>query len=89
MSEGEDGYDNRNRAFLQAFIARSALTFEESKPILASILSACGEFYHVNGVLGDEKHPLFFGHDQQITHTAHHYLILYRSYACPPEILST
>ncbi|KAL4801792.1 Nse1 non-SMC component of SMC5-6 complex-domain-containing protein [Aspergillus unguis] len=33
------GYDDSNRAFLQAFMARSTLTFKESKPILAAILS--------------------------------------------------
>ena len=35
-------YNNANRAFLQAFIARSTLTFEEAKPILAAILTAHG-----------------------------------------------
>lgn len=33
-------YDDRNRAFLQAFMARSAMTFEEAQPVLAAILSA-------------------------------------------------
>ncbi|KKK20564.1 hypothetical protein ARAM_005014 [Aspergillus rambellii] len=36
---GRRGYNDSNRAFLQAFMARSTLTFEESKPILAAILS--------------------------------------------------
>ncbi|KAL1996085.1 hypothetical protein VTN49DRAFT_408 [Thermomyces lanuginosus] len=36
----EDGYDDSNRAFLQAFMARSTMTFEEAKPVLAAILSA-------------------------------------------------
>lgn len=36
------GYDDGNRAFLQALMARSTLTFEESQPLLASILSARG-----------------------------------------------
>lgn len=33
-------YDDSNRAFLQAFLARSTLTFETAKPILAAIFSA-------------------------------------------------
>ncbi|KAF2834939.1 DNA repair protein Nse1 [Patellaria atrata CBS 101060] len=33
-------YDNSNRAFLQAFLARSVLTFEDAKVILAAILTA-------------------------------------------------
>ena len=32
-------YDDSNRAFLQAFMARSTLTFSEAKPILAAIYS--------------------------------------------------
>ncbi|PWY96700.1 hypothetical protein BO94DRAFT_619787 [Aspergillus sclerotioniger CBS 115572] len=32
-------YDDSNRAFLQAFMARSTLTFSEAKPILATIYS--------------------------------------------------
>ena len=35
-------YDNSHRAFLQAFFARSVLTYEDAKPILAAILSAHG-----------------------------------------------
>lgn len=35
-------YNNSNRAFLQAFIARSILTFEEAKPLLAAILTVHG-----------------------------------------------
>lgn len=35
-------YNDRNRAFLQAFMARSSMTFEEAKPILAAIFSAHG-----------------------------------------------
>ena len=43
MAEASDGeYDNTNRAFLQAFLARSTLTFEEAKAIIASILSVHG-----------------------------------------------
>ncbi|KAL4877853.1 Nse1 non-SMC component of SMC5-6 complex-domain-containing protein [Aspergillus karnatakaensis] len=36
----QTGYDDANRAFLQAFMARSTLTFEEAQEILAAILSA-------------------------------------------------
>ncbi|BCS25518.1 uncharacterized protein APUU_50229S [Aspergillus puulaauensis] len=35
-------YDDSNRAFLQALMARSTLTYEESKPLLAAILSVHG-----------------------------------------------
>ena len=43
MSENDDSsYNNSNRAFLQAFIARAVLTFDEAKPILAAILTVHG-----------------------------------------------
>ena len=46
MAEYEDeAYNNTNRAFLQAFLARSTLTYEEAKPILAAIFTAYGENY--------------------------------------------
>lgn len=32
-------YDDSNRAFLQAFMARSSMTFEDAQPILAAILT--------------------------------------------------
>ena len=32
-------YDDANRAFLQAFLARSSLTFETAKPVLAAIFT--------------------------------------------------
>lgn len=35
-----DGYNDTNRAFLQAFISRGSLNFEEGQSILAAILSA-------------------------------------------------
>ncbi|MCJ1373686.1 hypothetical protein MMC20_004915 [Loxospora ochrophaea] len=38
--DGEVSYNNSNRAFLQAFIARSTMTYEESKPILSAIFTA-------------------------------------------------
>ncbi|OJJ08909.1 hypothetical protein ASPVEDRAFT_419801 [Aspergillus versicolor CBS 583.65] len=44
MANGTQGhaYDDSNRAFLQALMARSTLTYEESKPLLAAILSVRG-----------------------------------------------
>ena len=45
MADDADGqYNNSNRAFIQAFIARSTLTFEEAKPLLAAIFTAHGKF---------------------------------------------
>lgn len=35
-------YDNSHRAFLQAFMGRAVMTFEEAKPVLAAILTAQG-----------------------------------------------
>ena len=44
MADDEDEvYNNTNRAFLQAFLARSTLTYDEAKPILAAIFTAHGE----------------------------------------------
>ncbi|MCJ1243321.1 hypothetical protein MMC30_000518 [Trapelia coarctata] len=41
MSDRDEvAYNNSNRAFLQAFLARSTLTYEEAKPILAAIFTA-------------------------------------------------
>ena len=37
-----DSYDDRHRAFLQAFMARSTMTFEDAQPVLAAIISAHG-----------------------------------------------
>ncbi|KAL4891436.1 Nse1 non-SMC component of SMC5-6 complex-domain-containing protein [Aspergillus ambiguus] len=34
-----DSYNDSNRAFLQAFLARSSMTFDQARPILASIFS--------------------------------------------------
>ncbi|KAL9128348.1 MAG: hypothetical protein Q9217_002952 [Psora testacea] len=47
-------YNNSHRAFLQAFIARSTLTFEEAKPILAAIFGAHGELNSFSGTLDGE-----------------------------------
>lgn len=40
------GYDDTNRAFLQAFMARGTLTFDEARPILAAIINAAN---HADG----------------------------------------
>lgn len=40
--DDDEQYNNSNRAFLQAFLARSVLTYEQSKPILAAIFTAHG-----------------------------------------------
>ncbi|MCJ1289359.1 hypothetical protein MMC34_000891 [Xylographa carneopallida] len=41
MADDEDeAYNNTNRAFLQALLARSTLTYDEAKPILAAIFTA-------------------------------------------------
>ncbi|RHZ65246.1 hypothetical protein CDV55_105561 [Aspergillus turcosus] len=39
-NHGANGYNDSNRAFLQAFMARSTMTFEEARPVLAAIFSA-------------------------------------------------
>lgn len=46
------GYNDSHRAFLQAFMSRGTLTFEESKPIIAAILHA-----QRGGRDGDEVDP--------------------------------
>ena len=49
MADDADGqYNNSNRAFIQAFIARSTLTFEEAKPLLAAIFTAHGTFADIS-----------------------------------------
>lgn len=40
----ESDYNDSNRAFLQAFLARGSLTFEDAKPILAAVFSVNGKF---------------------------------------------
>jgi hypothetical protein len=35
-------YNDGNRAFLQAFMGRSSMTFEDARPVLAAILSVSG-----------------------------------------------
>ncbi|GAA91995.1 DNA repair protein Nse1 [Aspergillus luchuensis IFO 4308] len=41
-AEDHERYDDSNRAFLQAFMARSTMTFPEAKPVLAAIFSVRG-----------------------------------------------
>ena len=43
MDNHSGQYNDSNRAFLQAFLARGTMTYEESKPILAEIFSVDGE----------------------------------------------
>ncbi|KAF4543686.1 DNA repair protein nse1 [Lasiodiplodia theobromae] len=43
MEDTVSTYNHSHRAFLQAFLARSVMTFEEAQPILAAILSARDE----------------------------------------------
>jgi hypothetical protein len=40
--EAPGHYNNSHRAFLQAVFARSTITFEEAKPIVAAIMTAQG-----------------------------------------------
>ena len=44
-------YNNVNRAFLQAFISRGTLTFEEAKPIIAAISTVHGKKHHSTATL--------------------------------------
>jgi hypothetical protein len=47
-------YNDSNRAFLQAFLARSTMTFEEARPVLAAIFTVLGRFapdFHRSSVL--------------------------------------
>lgn len=49
-----DGYNDGNRAFLQAFMAHSFMPFEEIQPVLAAIISAqgtCGSDHQPNLML--------------------------------------
>lgn len=41
--DGSASYDNSHRAFLQVFLAKSVLTFDQAKPLLAAIMTAQGE----------------------------------------------
>ena len=48
MEEEAAQYNDSNRAFLQAFIARGTLTFREAQPLLADIFTAFGR-HHAPG----------------------------------------
>lgn len=71
-------YNNSHRAFLQAFFSRPHLTYEDAKPILATILSAHERPTHVNDI--DEMLFKSYIHtinaaisplDYEIRHTIH------------------
>ncbi|RDW77176.1 RING-like-containing protein [Coleophoma cylindrospora] len=47
-------YNDTNRAFLQAFIARGSLTFKEAQPILAGIFTASGDRTSAEEVTQDD-----------------------------------
>ena len=42
MSGDDEQWNDSNRAFLQAFMARSNLTLDEAKPLLAAIQTTYG-----------------------------------------------
>ena len=51
MADDEAEYNNTHRAFLQVFLAKGTLTFEQARPILANILTANGKIIsHVKQV---------------------------------------
>jgi uncharacterized protein involved in tellurium resistance len=47
--DGSD-YTHMHRAFLQAFLARSVMSFEEVKPVLAAVMSAEGRQFTLSFV---------------------------------------
>lgn len=51
MAEEGSSYNDSNRAFLQAFLARSSLTFDEARPILAAIFTTHGRFPSIDGLI--------------------------------------
>ncbi|KAI0140064.1 putative DNA repair protein Nse1 [Hypoxylon sp. NC0597] len=50
-------YNNGNRAFLQAFMARGTMTFSQAQPILAAIFTAQEKFDHENSSQNGEEGP--------------------------------
>lgn len=58
MAEEGSFYNDSNRAFLQAFLARSSLTFDEARPILAAIFTTHGRFPNLFDNLDPEKGDL-------------------------------
>ena len=41
-------YNDGNRAFLQAFMGRSSMTFEDARPVLAAIRSISGTVFRLS-----------------------------------------
>ncbi|KAI1094875.1 Nse1 non-SMC component of SMC5-6 complex-domain-containing protein [Rostrohypoxylon terebratum] len=50
-------YDDSNRAFLQAFMARGTLTFKQARPILAAIFTAQEKMAFARRSREDPEHP--------------------------------
>ncbi|OTB05498.1 hypothetical protein M426DRAFT_319762 [Hypoxylon sp. CI-4A] len=50
-------YDDSNRAFLQAFMARGTLTFSQAQPILAAIFTTHDKVMHENGDSNRDEAP--------------------------------
>ncbi|KAI1136955.1 putative DNA repair protein Nse1 [Hypoxylon sp. FL0543] len=50
-------YDDGNRAFLQAFMARGTMTFSQAQPILAAIFTAQEKIEHSRRPEGEEPEP--------------------------------
>ncbi|OTA75597.1 hypothetical protein M434DRAFT_402631 [Hypoxylon sp. CO27-5] len=50
-------YDDGNRAFLQAFMARGTMTFSQAQPILAAIFTAQDKLDHENSSQNGEEGP--------------------------------
>lgn len=53
MEDYQPEYNDSNRAFLQAFLARGTLTFKEARPILSAIFTAYGMYsiFHLTALL--------------------------------------
>jgi hypothetical protein len=47
--DGSD-YTNMHRAFLQAFLARSVMSFDEIKPVLAAVMNAGGKSPYLSSI---------------------------------------
>ncbi|KAI9887666.1 MAG: hypothetical protein M1823_000530 [Watsoniomyces obsoletus] len=68
MADTNGGYDDSNRAFLQAFLARGTLTFEEAKPILAGIFTVKeGQDTHPNDVTQEDFNSYIAAADEAIS----------------------
>lgn len=51
-----DGYNDSNRAFLQAFMGRSSMTFEEAQPVLAAIFAAQSVYPSLTSAIHQNDH---------------------------------